>query len=114
MACASFRLGRDCLCRREAPEIGHFTFPLCWRCSGMMAGVAGLLAVGALGGLPAASACVAIAGCICGLPAAVDVCFQVMTPYRSNRSRRFVTGVHLGNSIVLLAHVLVQCLRGFL
>jgi uncharacterized membrane protein len=113
MARASFRLGRDCLCRREAPEIGRFTFPLCWRCSGMTAGAAALLAVDALGSLPAASASLAMAGCLCGLPAAVDVCFQVMTRYRSNPSRRFVTGVLLGTSIELLARVLVQCLRGF-
>ena len=113
MARAWFRLGRDCLCHREAPEIGRCTFPLCWRCSGMTAGAAALLAVDALSSLPAALASLAVAGCLCGLPATADVGFQVITRYRSNRSRRFVTGLLLGASIVLLARVLVQCLRGF-
>ena len=107
-----FRLGQDCLCRREAPALGRYTSPLCWRCSGMAAGAAALLTVHALGGLPAASAILAVAGCLCGLPAAADVSFQVMTPYRSNRSRRLVTGVLLGAGIVLLGQVLARCLHG--
>jgi uncharacterized membrane protein len=102
-----FRLGRDCLCRREAPAIGRFTFLLCWRCSGMAAGAVALLVVNALGGLPMPSAPLAVAGGLCGLPAAADVGFQIMTPYRSNRARRLVTGVLLGAGIVLLGHVLV-------
>jgi uncharacterized membrane protein len=112
MTRARFRLGQDCLCRREAPALGRFTFPLCWRCSGMTAGLTALLTVDVLGGLTAASASLAVTGCLCGLPAAADVSIQVITPYRSNRSRRFVTGVLLGAGIVLLGHVLVRCFRG--
>jgi uncharacterized membrane protein len=113
MPSAGFRLGRDCLCRREAPALGRFTFPLCWRCSGMTAGAMALLAIHALGCLPAAPATLAVAGGLCGLPAAADVCFQLMTAYRSNRSRRLATGLLLGAGIVLLGHVLVRCLHGF-
>jgi uncharacterized membrane protein len=109
MAGVEFRLGRDCLCRREAPALGRFTFPLCWRCSGMTAGAAALLSVHALGDLLAASAALAVTGCLCGLPAAADVCFQIMTPYRSNHARRLVTGLLLGAGIVLLGHVLMRC-----
>lgn len=109
MARAGFRLGQDCLCRREAPALGRFTFPLCWRCSGITAGAGALLAVHALGCLPAVSAALAVAGCLCGLPAGADVCFQVMTAYRSNRSRRLVTGALLGAGIVLLGHGLGYC-----
>ncbi len=112
MARARFRLGQDCLCRREAPALGRFTFPLCWRCSGMMAGLAALITIDALGGLPAASAFLAVTGCLCGLPAAADVSFQVMTAYRSNRSRRLVSGVLLGAGIVLLGRVLARWFRG--
>jgi hypothetical protein len=73
-----------------------------------MAGATALLAVHALGGLPAASATLAVMGCLCGLPAAADVGFQILTPYRSNRLRRLVTGLLLGAGIVLLGHVLVR------
>jgi uncharacterized membrane protein len=96
------------LCRRGAPTLGPFTFPLCWRCSGITAGAAALLAVHALGSLPAASATLAVMGCLCGIPAGADVGFQVVTPYRSNRLRRLVTGLLLGAGIVLLGQVLVQ------
>jgi uncharacterized membrane protein len=112
MAGVRFHLGRDCLCKREAPEFGRFTFPLCWRCSGITTGAAVLLTVYALGYLPAATAYWAVVGGLCGLPAAADVGLQVMTPYRSNRSRRLVTGVLMGAGIVLLGHVLVRCFHG--
>jgi uncharacterized membrane protein len=111
MASARFRLGRDCLCRREAPALGRFTSPLCWRCSGITAGAAALLTVHALGGLPAGPAPLAVTGCLCSLPAVADVAFQVMTAYRSNRSLRLVTGVLLGAGIVLLGQVLARCLH---
>jgi len=86
---------------------------MCWRCSGMIGGAAALLMIDALGGLTAAApVLMAVAGCLCGLPAAADVCFQVMTRYRSNHSRRLVTGVLLGTGIVLLGHAVAWCLEG--
>jgi uncharacterized membrane protein len=109
---ARFRLGQDCLCRRDAPALGRFTFPVCWRCSGIAAGMTALLGVDALGGLSAASTSLAVAGCLCSLPAAADVYFQVMTSYRSNASRRLVSGMLLGAGIVLLGRVVAQCFRG--
>jgi uncharacterized membrane protein len=112
MARARFRLGQDCLCRREAPALGRFTFPLCWRCSGLTAGATALLTVHALAGLPPASASLAVTGCLCGLPATVDVGLQILTPYRSNRARRLVTGVLLGAGIVLLGQILARCFHG--
>jgi uncharacterized membrane protein len=112
MARGWFRLGRDCLCRREAPAVGRFTLPLCWRCSGMTVGAAGMLVIDALGALAVAPVFMAVAGCLCGLPAAADVGFQVITPYRSNRLRRLASGVLLGTGIALLVNVVARWLRG--
>jgi uncharacterized membrane protein len=112
MARVQFRLGQDCLCRREAPALGGFTCPLCWRCSGIAAGAAAVLAAYALGGLPPAPAALAVAGSLCGLPAAADVALQMMTAYRSNRSRRLLSGLLLGAGIVLLAQALVRWYHG--
>jgi uncharacterized membrane protein len=113
MAGRRFRLGQDCLCRRDAPALGRFTFPICWRCTGMAAGAVAMLASRALRGWPAPCASLAAAGCLCALPAAADVTFQVMTSYRSNRLRRLATGLLLGAGIVLFAHVLVGHCHGF-
>jgi uncharacterized membrane protein len=109
-----FHLGRDCLCRREAPTLGWFTFPLCWRCTGIAAGILALQAVDCLGGLecfPASLA--AIVGASCALPAGADVLCQMAGSYRSNRSRRLATGVLLGAGVVFLAHAFAPLFRGF-
>jgi uncharacterized membrane protein len=108
-----FRLGRDCLCRREAPALGRITFPLCWRCCGIAAGAAALLAADVLGGLDGLQAAPAAAlGASCGLPAALDVSCQMAGSYRSNRRRRVGTGGLLGAGLVLLARALVPWFRG--
>src|SRR5215469_9231063 len=98
-----FRLGRDCLCRREAPALGRFTCPLCWRCTGVTVGTLALQAINCLGGLEDLPAALAAAlGVACGLPAAADVFCQMAGSYRSNRHRRMATGVLLGAGVVLL------------
>src|SRR4051812_30894768 len=85
-----FCLGRDCLCRREAPAAGRFISPLCWRCSGMAAG----LAPGVALTLCMDSALLAaLASGLAALPAGADVLCQIASDYRSNRWRRVVTGL---------------------
>jgi uncharacterized membrane protein len=109
-----FHLGRDCLCRREAPTLGRFTFPLCWRCTGIAVGIAALQAVDCLGGLQGFPASLAAPlGALCGLPAAADVFCQMAGPYRSDRRRRLATGVLLGAGVVFLARAFVPLIRGY-
>ena len=105
-----FRLGQDCLCRKEAPHVGRFTFPFCWRCSGLLVG--GLLGSLALGWLrlPPATLLFSLFGFLSVLPGTLDVLCQVLTSYRSNYRRRLATGLLLGTGIALFSHVFVTCL----
>jgi uncharacterized membrane protein len=91
--------------------MGRFTFPLCWRCSGLLVGsVVGSLVIPCMH-LPAATLMLVVLGCLAALPAAVDVLCQVVSSYRSNRSRRLVTGLLLGAGIALLCHSFVSWFR---
>ncbi len=106
------RFGQYCLCRREAPRVGHFTFPVCWRCSGLLAG--GLLGSLALAWLKLPSTALLPLGVVGGLatlPAALDVFCQIVSAYRSNRYRRLATGLLLGAGIVLIITAIVSWFR---
>jgi uncharacterized membrane protein len=98
-----FHLGRDCLCRREAPKLGRFTSPLCWRCSGILAGV--LIGAPLLSFLPGpivGEQLLGRVGMVLVLPAAIDVFSQMASTYRSNWLRRLVTGMLLGVGLPFL------------
>jgi len=106
-----FRFGRDCLCRREAPHVGRFSFPVCWRCSGLLVGsFFGSLVLPWLK-LPPETLLLGVVGCVAVVPAAADVLCQVVTSYRSNRHRRLATGLLLGAALALLCHVVVSWFR---
>ena len=109
-----FRLGRDCLCRKESPRLGRWRFPLCWRCSGVLVGLTVVVLAGSLRTLPSSPVTLAILGGSCGLPAGADVFFQVVSTYRSTPRRRLWTGLLLGAAIVLLSQSVVSLLRSLL
>jgi uncharacterized membrane protein len=97
-----FRLGRACLCRRDAPTLGGLVCPLCWRCSGMALGLVSALIVAPTGsGVPVAVNLVLVTAAW-WLPALIDVVAQVASrhAYRSHRLIRLVTGLALGVGIV--------------
>jgi len=100
-----FRLGRDCLCRRDAPRLAGLSSPLCWRCSGAALGALFFLPASAYAG-PGLHAC-AVWGCLLALPATADVLLQILTRYRSGPARRFATGLLLGCAVVLLCRAAV-------
>src|SRR5271166_456148 len=106
-----FRLGRECLCRRDAPRLGGMVCPLCWRCSGMVLGLVSALAVAPSAyGVPVATELMLVTAAW-WLPALVDVAAQIASrhAYRSHRLIRLVTGLALGAGIVP-ASLLVKAL----
>ena len=104
-----FQFGHDCLCRKEAPQLGGFTSPLCWRCSAMLTGLlAGCLILCGLQRLESSPLLLGLLGGACVAPAGADVAWQIIGPYRSNRGRRLATGLPLGVGLVFLTHVLVR------
>lgn len=99
-----FHLGRDCLCRKEAPRLGGLTFPLCWRCTGMTAGaVAGCLTLACTPGVVMSPLWLGLIGLSCIIPAGADVFCQLVSNYRSNRHRRLVTGIPLGVGLAFVS-----------
>jgi uncharacterized membrane protein len=107
-----FHLGRDCLCGKEAPQLGGFTSPLCWRCSAMLAGVmAGCLVLDCVQALMASPLLLGLLGGALAFPAGADVFCQLVSTYRSNRVRRLVTGFPLGVGLALLSKALMVSLR---
>jgi uncharacterized membrane protein len=98
-----FSSGHACLCRRAAPALFEFASPFCYRCTGMLVGVA----VGAILGHWAAwneqPLWLLVALSIpLSLPAVFDVLAQNLSSYRSNLIRRSITGLLLGLGIVCI------------
>jgi uncharacterized membrane protein len=82
---------------------------LCWRCSGILAGV--LIGVPLLCFLPGSLAGEQLLGRVgmaLVLPAAIDVFAQAAGTYRSNWLRRLVTGLLLGVGLPFLVQSFVS------
>jgi uncharacterized membrane protein len=96
-----FSTGHACLCRRAAPAVLELASPFCYRCTGMLAGVALGAVLGHLADLNDWSWWLLVAlGVPLAAPALLDVMAQNISSYRSNLIRRSVTGVLLGLGIV--------------
>ncbi|MBS1911112.1 MAG: DUF2085 domain-containing protein [Bacteroidetes bacterium] len=104
-----FNLGTDVFCRRDAPCMRGWRFPLCWRCCGIVAGtLLGLVLVGA-GGLRGIGPGVQLGlAAVWAFPAVLDYIAQVVTTYQSNYRRRLWTGLLLGCADAVAASVVVS------
>jgi uncharacterized membrane protein len=91
-------LGRHPLCRPQGsgPRIGGFVGPLCWRCSGVLAGAVAAETAWRLAAGEAPLGPLVIASGLLALPAVADVAAQEISSYTSNPRTRFSTGVLLG------------------
>jgi len=96
------RLGEDVVCgRREAPKIFSFTFPFCWRCSGIIVGLLfGRLIWTWSGVFEISFISLLLMVFLLWLPIVLDVFFQKVSDYKSSRRRRFVSGILAGIGIV--------------
>ena len=98
-----FSSGHACLCRRDAPALFELASPFCYRCTGMLVGVAVGAILGHLAALNEQPWWLLVALSIpLALPALVDVLAQNLSSYRSNLIRRSVTGLLLGLGIVCI------------
>ena len=98
-----FSSGHACLCRRDAPAVFELTSPFCYRCTGMLAGVALGAMFGHLTVLNERPWWILVALSIpLALPALLDVLAQNLSLYRSNLIRRSITGLLLGLGIVCI------------
>jgi len=86
------------LCNRKserAPHIGNFVFPLCWRCSGILAGAI-------FGGIFLKITVPAYINALIFVPLIVDGGLQYGFGIMSNNTRRWFTGILFGFGLTML------------
>lgn len=93
--------GKVPFCNRRperAPHLGSFVFPICWRCTGLLIGLAVALTIRVVLSLPHYW----LISLVCCLPLGIDWCLQRLDICESTNTRRFLTGFLLALGQVVM------------
>ncbi len=108
------KFGETPLCNgrpERAPHIGSFCFPLCWRCTSIIAGYSVCYWT-----KPVFLSSHIILGLIISIgliiPCAYDGVRQVLSDYESSNPLRIITGLLAGIGMSILGFVFYGCING--